>query len=74
MVNEIMAKTVKCEDSIDSIYELFYENGWTDGLPIIPPTRERVIAMMSTIDRPPRECVAQLRPKMGDATIENPNY
>lgn len=65
-----MNKTVMCEDSIDSIYELFYKNGWTDGLPIIPPTRERVDEMMSTVGLPPGKCIAQLRPKMGDATIE----
>jgi hypothetical protein len=69
-MDEIMAETIMCEDSVDSIYELFYKNGWTDGLPIIPPTKERVDAMMSTVERPATECVAQLRPKMGDATVK----
>ncbi len=67
---EIKADTIASEDSIDAAFDLFYKNGWTDGLPIIPPTRKRVDAMMSTVDRAPGDCVAQLRPKMGDATIE----
>ncbi len=67
---EVMAETITCENSIDSIYELFYKNGWTDGLPIVPPTRERVDKMMSTVKRPANECVALLAPNMGEATIE----
>ena len=27
------------DDSIESINNLFIEKGWSDGLPIIPPTR-----------------------------------
>lgn len=67
---EITDEMIACDESIDSIFELFYENGWTDGLPIIPPTRERVDIMMSTVDQAPDDVVAQLRPKMADATIQ----
>ena len=28
-----------------------FERGWTDGLPVIPPTRERVEAMLGGRDR-----------------------
>jgi len=24
--------------------ETFYQNGWTDGLPVVPPTEEKVLA------------------------------
>lgn len=30
--------------------DLYFERGWTDGLPIVPPTEERVDAMLSTVD------------------------
>ena len=25
-------------DSIEAVQELYHSNGWTDGLPIVPPT------------------------------------
>jgi hypothetical protein len=31
-------------DSVRDINDLFYKNGWSDGLPIIPPTEELVFA------------------------------
>ncbi|MBI2906236.1 MAG: hypothetical protein HYX92_01130 [Chloroflexi bacterium] len=47
---------------------LFYQRGWTDGLPILPPTREAVEAMLTYNDREPDEVVACLAPRMGRAT------
>lgn len=35
-----------------SAIELFFENGWTDGLPIVPPTPERVIDMLASVSLP----------------------
>ena len=29
--------------NFDEINRYFYENGWSDGLPIVPPTRDREI-------------------------------
>jgi len=34
-------------ESYDSINDYFYSRGWTDGLPIVPPTEERVRAMLA---------------------------
>ena len=45
-------------------------NGWSDGLPLIPPTPERVRAMLSASRRSPTEIVAQLAPGFGAASIE----
>ena len=35
------AQQIQVGDDQDTI-ELFHRNGWTDGLPIVPPTPERV--------------------------------
>jgi hypothetical protein len=64
------SKRVRVEDSMDKICNLFYERGWTDGLPVIPPTEELVRTMLSGCGRDPQEQVALLPPKMGAATIE----
>jgi len=35
--------------------ELFQRNGWTDGLPIVPPTEARVREFLRHTKRDPRE-------------------
>ena len=42
-----LPKTVDEHAAFDAVNEYFYERGWTDGLPIVPPTDERVEAMLS---------------------------
>lgn len=72
MTNDVRfdSEKIRVEDSLDIIYSLFYERGWTDGLPVVPPTEERIKAMLSGCDRDPRETVAVLSPKLAEATIE----
>ncbi len=42
------------------LHRLFLENGWTDGLPIILPTEERVAEMLTGTDRDPKEYVGMM--------------
>ncbi len=42
------------------LHRLYLENGWTDGLPIILPTEERVAEMLSGTSHPPEEVVGQM--------------
>ncbi|HJN93650.1 MAG TPA: hypothetical protein QGF05_13125 [Dehalococcoidia bacterium] len=42
---------------------------WSDGLPLIPPTEERVGAMLAGVDRDPLEVLGVLSPRQGEATI-----
>ena len=57
-------------DETEDLIEVCYENGWTDGLPVVPPTPERVERMLSGTDRDPEELIAAVPPKWGRATIE----
>ena len=54
-------------DEIDAHYQ---ERGWTDGLPIIPPTEPAVAEFLCWTDRDPREVVGVLPPRQGEATVE----
>ena len=54
-------------DEIDAHYQ---ERGWTDGLPIVPPTETRVRELLKQTARDPREVVGVLPPRQGEATIE----
>jgi len=49
-------------DSEDNLQKLFIESNWTDFLPVILPTEERVTAMLKGTSRKPDEVVARLRP------------
>ena len=54
-------------EEIDAHYQ---ERGWTDGLPIVPPTEAAVHAFLRQTDRDPREIVGVLPPRQGEATVE----
>jgi len=53
----------------DAIEEL-YARGVTDGLPVVPPTRERVARAVGTSGRAPGELVGLVPPNYGRATVE----
>ncbi|GAA4231900.1 hypothetical protein GCM10022254_30410 [Actinomadura meridiana] len=45
----------------DDLHALFLDNGWTDKLPIVLPTEERVAAMLAGTSHGPDEIVGKLR-------------
>jgi hypothetical protein len=50
--------------------EALFDRGVTDGLPVVPPTPERVVAMLDHISRDPQDVVAEVPPYGGTATVE----
>ncbi len=56
--------------SLNEINRFFYQRGWTDGLPIIPPTEEAVAEMLTGTDLPPDYEVTRILPRLGKATVE----
>ncbi len=56
--------------SSDDVSEFMYDQGFSDGLPLVPPTPERVMRMLTGTRRNPQEVVADVPPNMGPATIE----
>src|SRR5712664_2560209 len=49
-------------DTEENLHRLFMENRWTDYLPIVLPTEERVGAMLARTRRKPGEVVGRMRP------------
>jgi hypothetical protein len=74
VLSPVSATPVPFENETD-LHELFLANGWTDTLPIVLPTEERVAAMLAGTSHRPAEVVGQLRPSPAhDAhkfTVEN---
>ncbi len=58
------------QGSEEELYEWFLTQGWTDGLPVIPPTPERVEAMLSGIARRPEEVLRLIPPRWAELTME----
>jgi hypothetical protein len=55
--------------SFEELQELFEKRGWGDGLPLVPPTPERVEAMLAGIPAGSEdEVIATLPPRHGEAT------
>ena len=51
-------------------FEVWFDKGVTDGLPVVPPTRERVERMLSGTRRSPGELLGEMPPNYGRLTIE----
>ena len=54
----------------NEINRFFYRRGWSDGLPLVPPTEEAVAEMLEGTDLPPDHLIARLEPRFGHATVE----
>jgi hypothetical protein len=56
--------------TLKEINQFFYRRGWTDGLPIVPPTEEEVAEMLRGTDLPADHVVQEMAPMRGKATVE----
>jgi hypothetical protein len=50
--------------------EAMFDRGWTDGLPVVPPTELRVLRMLEGTTRAPDEVVAVVPPDLVECTVE----
>jgi hypothetical protein len=55
---------------LEDPFEALHERGLTDGLPVVPPTPERVVAILEHTSRDPQDVVGVVPPYGGDATVE----
>ncbi|MGE5524705.1 MAG: hypothetical protein ACM3SS_13395 [Rhodospirillaceae bacterium] len=60
--------TIEADDDFRAINRLYVERGWSDGLPIMPPTVGAVEEMLAYCDRPWNEPIAKIAPRYGEAT------
>ncbi len=50
--------------------EAMFARGWSDGLPLVPPTEERVLRMLDGTSRDPQEVIGLVPPALAAATVE----
>ena len=56
-------------ENVDDI-EIGYDQGWSDGLPVVPPTAERVMRMLAGTRRQPDEIIGIVPPDFAPCSIE----
>ncbi len=70
MSGRLTSERIMVADSAEAATDLFLERGWSDGLPIIPPTEEAVERMLTGTNKNPAEIVALVPPQWAEATVE----
>ena len=55
---------------LEDEHEALFERGWTDGLPVVPPTEARVMRMLEGTTRAPDDVVAIVPPDLVECTVE----
>jgi hypothetical protein len=69
-MSKLISDRLVLPDSPEEIFQEYSKRGWTDGLPIIPPTEESVERMVAFTGRDTQEVIACLPPTWGAATVE----
>lgn len=54
----------------DDPIEACFDRGWTDGLPVVPPTDARILRMLDGTRRKPGEVVGRVPPDLAPITVE----
>ena len=56
--------------TLEDEFDAMFDRGWSDGLPVVPPTEERVARMLTGTVRQPDEIVAIVPPTLNSCTVE----
>jgi hypothetical protein len=66
---EIVIEGEDLMDAFDAMQRRFVANGWSDGLPLVPPVRRKVDAMIEASGRDGSEVVGLFAPGFGVGTV-----
>ena len=63
------SRRIEVADPMAAI-ETYFEKGWTDGLPVIPPTEERILTMLDAMGRQPEAILGEIPARARMITAE----
>lgn len=66
---EPSAREIIFRGTFEQVNEYFYKKQWSDGLPIVPPTVEKVRKFLKHTDRSPDDIVGVLLPARREASV-----
>ena len=64
------APEIVFDEPFENVQEFFFAQGWTDGLPVVPPTHAAVRAMLAAAGKKGDEAIGPVPPRMRQATVE----
>ncbi len=70
MTAELSSARLDVDPDPLALYQRSLDDGWGDGLPVVPPTEERVLELLAATPLPPEHVIATLAPRHGRATAE----
>ncbi|MBT97756.1 MAG: hypothetical protein CL902_03900 [Dehalococcoidia bacterium] len=66
----LKSRRIQVSDDFTEIQNYCWEQGWTDGLPVVPPTERSVRAMLSAYGGEPDTSLGIMQPKSSNVTLE----
>jgi hypothetical protein len=75
VIQEVSEKTLDFsgadyQEACENMEKFYLQHGWSDGLPLVPPTEESVNRMLEGTELPRQHVVSVFPPGMGKATVE----
>jgi hypothetical protein len=67
---EIVSQRIELSNDHEVVQQYYLKRGWSDGLPVVPPTPERVESMLAATGLDSQYVVAEIPPNWGAATVE----
>lgn len=64
-------ETFRVGSTLEDYQDLVASKGWGDGLPVVPPTQERVRAMLDAVGHPADLSLGQMPPSRREATVQS---
>ncbi|HIF09034.1 MAG TPA: thioredoxin, partial [Sneathiellales bacterium] len=66
---DVVSRRIEVGGMEDDI-EYCFDRGWSDGLPVVPPTEERLYRMLQGTSRAPNEVLGEAPPDLATCTVE----
>ncbi|MAF38657.1 MAG: thiol reductase thioredoxin, partial [Chloroflexi bacterium] len=70
MADQLQSSRVRIKDSLRAIQDYLWEQGWTDGLPVVAPTEPLVREMLSGYGGEPSDSLGRIQPGNSNVTLE----
>ena len=70
METKLASRRVQVADSFQAVQDYCWERGWTDGLPVVPPTEQLVLEMLAAYKEDPAKSLGVMQPRNARVTLE----
>jgi len=70
METKLASRRVQVADSFQAVQDYCWERGWTDGLPVVPPTEQLVLEMLAAYKGDPAKSLGVMQPRNARVTLE----